>query len=118
MTLGADDLLRGRGVRLGSLSGLLDRINIGIRPAQLRRLQLPEPEALLSSPSWPRRSPATRVASSVWLGFVAGDDEEGMDELAAAATVDQLVGAAARPGRAVRAPAWCDIRRGFASRLP
>ena len=91
MTLGADDLLRGRGVRLGSLSGLLDRVDIAVRPAQLLRLHLPEPEALLFVAQL-AQALAGDQSGQIGLALAMpspGDDDEGTDELAAAATVDQ-----------------------------
>ena len=121
MTLGADDLLRGRGVRLGSLSGLLDRIDIAIRPAQLRRLQLPEPEALLFIAQL-AQALAGDQGGQIGLALAMpspGGDEEGMDELAAAATVDQLVERRTEAGvSALRATAWCDLHPRLRERAP
>ena len=121
MTLGADDLLRGRGVRLGSLSGLLDRIDIAIRPAQLRRLQLPEPEALLFIAQL-AQALAGDQGGQIGLALAMpspGGDEEGMEELAAAATVDQLVERRAEAGvSALRATAWCDLHPRLRERAP
>ncbi len=121
MTLGADDLLRGRGVRLGSLSGLLDRVDIAVRPAQLLRLHLPEPEALLFVA---QLAQALAGDQSAQIGLALampspGDDEEGMDELAAAATVDQLVERRTEAGvSALRATAWCDLHPRLRERAP
>lgn len=121
MTLGADDLLRGRGVRLGSLSSLLDRIDIAIRPAQLRRLQLPEPEALLFIAQL-AQALAGDQGGQIGLALAMpspGGDEEGMDELAAAATVDQLVERRTEAGvSALRATAWCDLHPRLRERAP
>ena len=121
MTFGADDLLRGRGVRLGSLSGLLDRIDIAIRPAQLRRLQLPEPEALLFIAQL-AQALAGDQGGQIGLALAMpspGGDEEGMDELAAAATVDQLVERRTEAGvSALRATAWCDLHPRLRERAP
>jgi hypothetical protein len=121
MTLGADDLLRGRGVRLGSLSGLLDRIDIAIRPAQLRRLQLPEPEALLFIAQLAQvlaRDQGGQIGLALAMPSPGGD-EEGMDELAAAATVDQLVERRTEAGvSALRATAWCDLHPRLRERAP
>jgi hypothetical protein len=121
MTFGADDLLRGRGVRLGSLSGLLDRIDIAIRPAQLRRLQLPEPEALLFLAQL-AQALAGDQGGQIGLALAMpspGGDEEGMEELAAAATVDQLVERRAEAGvSALRATAWCDLHPRLRERAP
>ena len=121
MTLGADDLLRGRGVRLGSLCSLLDRMDIAIRPAQLRRLQLPEPEALLFIAQL-AQALAGDQGGQIGLALAMpspGGDEEGMDELAAAATVDQLVERRTEAGvSALRATAWCDLHPRLRERAP
>ena len=121
MTLGADELLRGRGARLGSLSGLLDRVDITVRPAQLRRLQLPEPEALLFIAQL-AQALAGDQGGQIGLALAMpspGGDEEGMDELAAAATVDQLVERRTEAGvSALRATAWCDLHPRLRERAP
>jgi hypothetical protein len=121
MTLGADDLLRARGVRLGSLSGQLDRIDIAVRPAQLRRLQLPEPEALLFVAQL-AQALAGDQGGQVGLSLAMpspGDDAEGMDEPAAAAAVDQLVERRTEAGvSALRATGWCDLHPRLRERAP
>jgi hypothetical protein len=121
MTLGADDLLRGRGVRLGSLSGQLDRIDIAVRPAQLRRLHLPEPEALLFVAQLAQAlagDQGGQVGLAVAMPSPGGDDE-GADEPAAAAAVDQLVERRTEAGVcALRASSWCDLHPRLRDRAP
>ena len=121
MTLGADDLLRGRGVRLGSLSGLLDRVDIAVRPAQLLRLHLPEPEALLFVAQL-AQALAGDQSGQIGLALAMpspGDDDEGTDELAAAATVDQLVERRSEAGvSGLRATGWCDLHPRLRERAP
>ena len=121
ITLGADDLLRGRGVRLGSLSGLVDRIDIAVRPAQVRRLQLSEPEALLFVAQLAQALAGDQVGQ-VGLSLAMpspGDDLEGTDEPAAAAAVDQLVERRTEAGVcALRATGWSDLHPRLRERAP
>jgi hypothetical protein len=121
ITLGADDLLRGRGVRLGSLSGLVDRIDIAVRPAQVRRLQLSEPDALLFVAEL-AQALAGDQGGQVGLSLAMpspGDDLEGTDEPAAASAVDQLVERRTEAGVcALRATGWSDLHPRLRERAP
>ena len=121
ITLGAEDLLRARGVRLGSLSGLLDRIDIAVRPAQLRRLQLPEPEALLFVAQL-AQALAGEQPGQIGMALAMpspGDDDEGTDEPVAAAAVDQLVERRTEAGvSALRATVWRDLHPRLRERAP
>jgi hypothetical protein len=121
ITLGADDLLRARGVRIAALAGQLDRIDIAVRPARLRRLHLPEPEALRFVAQLAQALAADeggRIGLAVAMPS-PGEDTEGTDEPAAAAAVDQLVERRAETGVcALRATRWCDLHPRLRARPP
>jgi len=121
ITLGADDLLRARGVRLAPLAGQLDRIDIAVRPAQLRPLRLPEPEALRFVGQLAQTlagDEAGRIGLAVAMPS-PGDDAEGTDEQDAAAAVDQLVERRVETGVcALRASRWCDLHPRLRERPP
>ena len=121
ITLGAGDLLSARGVRLGSLSRLLDRIDVAVRSAPLRRLQLPETEALLFIAQLAQAlagDPLAEIGLAVAMPS-PGDDDQGTDEPVAAAAVDQLVERRAEAGvSALRATGWRDLHPRLRERAP
>jgi hypothetical protein len=120
ITLGTDDVTSARGMRLGSLAGLVDRIDIAVRPAQLRRLQLPEPEALLFLAQLAQALAADPGQVGLALAMPSpGDDLEGTEEPLAGATVDQLIERRTEAGvGALRATGWSDLNPRLQERAP
>jgi hypothetical protein len=121
LTLGADDILTGRGVRLGAIAPHLDRIDVAVRPSQLRRLGLAEPSALRFLAQLAQAlAGENRVPIGLALAAPAPDgDAEGIEELAAAAAVDELLERRAEAGICgLRATRWCDLNRRLAERAP
>jgi hypothetical protein len=121
MTLGADDVLRARAVRLAAVAPHLDRIDVAVRPAHLRRLRLADVPAL---GFLARLAQALAGEADVPIGLALalpspGDDAEGVDEPSAAATVDQLVERRTQSGvHGLRATRWCDLHPRLGERAP
>ena len=121
LTLGADDILTGRGVRLGAIAPHLDRIDVAVRPSQLRRLGLAEPSALrLLAQLAQALAGEDRVPIGLALAAPVPDgDGEGIEEMAAAAAVDELLERRTEAGICgLRATGWCDLQRRLAERAP
>ena len=121
LTLGADDILRGRGVRLGAVAPHLDRIDVAVRPSHLRRLGLAEPSALRFLAQLAQAlAGESRVPIGLALAAPSPDgDAEGIEEVAAAAAIDELLERRAEAGICgLRATRWCDLHRRLAERAP
>ncbi|MGA2282354.1 MAG: hypothetical protein ABSH07_01535 [Candidatus Dormibacteria bacterium] len=121
LTLGAGDLLRARGVRLAAVAPHLDRIDVTVRPAQLRSLHLADASALcLIARLGQALAGDADIAIGLALATPSPDgDAEGIDEVAAAATVDQLVERRTETGVCgLRAIRWCDLHPRLGERAP
>ncbi|HYA01435.1 MAG TPA: hypothetical protein VEK76_13965 [Candidatus Binatia bacterium] len=121
MTFGAGDVSLARGVRLAPLAAQLDRLQISVRPAQLRRLRLPEAaglcfiaqlaQSLAAVPSCP-------VGLTVSLPSVR-DDAEGIEENAAPTVITNLVERLRDAGiSGLIANRWTDLRPRLGERAP
>lgn len=121
LTLGADDLLTGRGVRLGAVAPHLDRVDLAVRPSHLRRLELTEPSALRFLAQLAQALAGdTRVPVGLALAAPTPDgDAEGIEEVAAAAAIDELLERRVEAGICgLRATRWCDLHPRLAERAP
>jgi hypothetical protein len=121
LTLGAGDLLRPRGVRLETLTPHLDRIDISIRPADLRRLPIGD----ASAPQFlAQLAQALAGGGGAGIGLALAtpspvDDSRAMDETAAAASVHQLAERRIEVGLGgLRATRWTDLQPRLGERAP
>lgn len=123
LTLGAGDVLGARGVRLGALGGQLDRIDIAVRPSQLRHLDLTEPAGLRLlaqlAQSLAGEGSGVPVGLAVALPSPGDGDAEGTDEMAAAAALDEVWERRREAGvAALRAIRWRDLHPRLRERAP
>jgi hypothetical protein len=119
LTLGVADLLTARAVRPAALAGRVDRIDIAVRPAQLRRLGMPEAPALRFIAQLGQALAGGPIGLAVALPSPADGDTEGVDEALAAGVVDQLVERRLEAGAdALRATRWRDLHPRLGERAP
>jgi len=121
LTLGAGDVLSARGVRLGALATHLDRIDIAVRPSQLRHLGLAAASALRFLAQL-AQSLAGDAGGSIGLAVALpspGGDDQGTDEADGAAAVDRLLERRLEAGvGGLRATRWCDLHPRLGERAP
>jgi hypothetical protein len=121
LTLGCDDLMTARGVRLAAVAPGVDAIDLAVRPEPLRRLGLADASAPRFLAELAQRM-VGEVEVPVGLALALpspGDGGEGLDEPRAAAVVDQMVARRDESGiSALRAVRWTDLRPRLAERAP
>ena len=121
LTLGAEDILRARGVRLAAVAAHVDRIDVAVRAGQLRQLGLPDAAAIcfLGQLSQALAGPSVPIAVAVALPSPDPGDGEGIEEPPAAATAQRLIERRAETGLvALRATRWCDLLPRLGERAP
>ncbi|MGA8014524.1 MAG: hypothetical protein WCB85_01230 [Candidatus Dormiibacterota bacterium] len=121
ITLGVDDVLVARGVRLSALAAHVDRIDLAVRPAPLRRLGLAEASAYCFVAELAQRlvgEPAVPIGLLV-ASPSPGDDAEGGEEVAAAGAIDELIQRRVEAGIAgLHASRWRDLGPRLGERPP
>jgi hypothetical protein len=123
ITLGAADVLDARAVRIASLTGLVDRIDLSAQPDGLRRLELPDASAFrflvevgraLAGEEGPPVGLAAAFPSALEAAAAEGNGDQH-----AARVVDELIERSSESDiAALRATRWTDLVPRLGERAP